>query len=326
MTTRTTAELAVDVRGLHKAFRGAKEGVGLNGIDLQVPAGSVCGLLGPNGAGKTTAVRILTTLLRADAGTVRVAGHDVGTESRQVRERIGLVGQHAAVDEVLDARQNLVLFGRLNHLSTRAARRRADELLAELALADVGRRPVSTYSGGMRRRLDLAAGLIVAPQVLFVDEPTTGLDPAGRRDVWAALRRFVEAGTTMLLTTQYLEEADLLADRITMLAAGRVVGEGTPDELKTRIGSDWMEVRVAAPEDAAAVASIGHRLTGAQVSVDGVMVRIPVADRTGTLMDMAVALREAGLVPLDVNVRRPSLDEVFFDLTGDVREAEEVAA
>jgi ABC-2 type transport system ATP-binding protein len=323
-----TDELAIDVRGLHKGFGGGTEGAGLNGIDLGVPRGTVCGLLGPNGAGKTTAVRILATLMRPDAGTVRVAGHDVRTQARQVRSRIGLVGQHAAVDEILDGRQNLVMFARLNHLSTRDAHRRADELLADLSLEDTGRQPVSTYSGGMRRRLDLAAGLIVAPDVLLVDEPSTGLDPSGRRDVWAALRRLVDGGTTVLLTTQYLEEADFLADRITMLAAGRVVGEGTPDELKARLGSDWIEVQAADAEDARSIAAIGQQLGEAEVGVDGLWVRIPVADRARAVLELAVRLREADVVPADITVRRPSLDEVFFELTADTGSVsgDEVAA
>ena len=218
-------------RGVSKQYAGKGRTLALSGFDLDVPSGAVCGLLGPNGAGKTTAVRILATLLEMDEGSASVAGCDVRTQPRQVRERIGLVGQHAAVDEILTGRQNLIMFGRLNHLSGSAARRRADELLERFALADTGSKPVSAYSGGMRRRLDLAASLIVSPAVLFVDEPTTGLDPIGRREVWAAIRALVDGGTTLLLTTQYLEEADQLADRIVMLKAGRVVAEGTPDEL-----------------------------------------------------------------------------------------------
>jgi ABC-2 type transport system ATP-binding protein len=309
--------LAVEVQGLHKSYRGARQEAGLNGIDLVVPRGTVCGLLGPNGAGKTTAVRILATLLRHDAGTVRVAGHDVRTEATQVRRRIGLVGQEAAVDEVLSGRQNLVMFGRLNHLPVPTARRRADELLERLGLADTGTQPVSAYSGGMRRRLDLAAALVVAPEVLFVDEPTTGLDPGGRREVWTAVRQLVAGGTTVLLTTQYLEEADQLADRITLLARGLVVADGTPDQLKARIGSDWLELRLRDAADAARAAELGRRLAGDAVHVEGPRVRVPVADRAAALVELAAGLRDAGVAPVDIGIRRPSLDEVFLELTGD---------
>ena len=307
---------AIEARDLRKRYRGAKEGAGLNGVDLRVARGTVCGLLGPNGAGKTTAVRILSTLLRADAGTARVAGHDVLKEAAQVRARIGLVGQHAAVDDVLSGRQNLVMFGRLNHLPAGEARRRAEEMLGRFGLDGTGHQAVRGYSGGMRRRLDLAAALLVAPQVLFVDEPTAGLDPAGRRDVWAAIRRLVDDGTTVLLTTQYLEEADELADRITLLAGGTVVAEGAPDTLKARIGTDWIEVSAAAGDDLARIADIGRRLTRATVSVDGLRVRVPVADRTAAVLELAVLLRQAGVTPADIAIRRPSLDEVFFALTG----------
>jgi len=306
----------IEAHGLTKRYRGAPEGAGLNGIDLTVPRGTVCGLLGPNGAGKTTAIRILATLLRPDAGTARVGGHDVLTEAPQVRARIGLVGQHAAVDEVLSGRQNLVMFGRLNHLPMPVARSRADELLGRFGLDGTGRQAVSGYSGGMRRRLDLAAALLVAPQVLFVDEPTAGLDPAGRREVWTAVRQLVGGGTTVLLTTQYLEEADQLADRITLLAGGKVVAEGSPDALKARMGTDWIEVHAAAAEDLARIAECGRGITRAAVRVDGLRVRIPVVDRTAGLLELAVLLRDARVTPADIEVRRPSLDEVFVALTG----------
>nr|BFE81356.1 hypothetical protein GCM10020093_039570 [Planobispora longispora] len=235
-------ESAITAQGVRKNYGGQAGGAGLNGFDLRVPAGSVCGLLGPNGAGKTTAVRILSTLLDMDAGRASVAGFDVRTQGRRVRERIGLVGQYAAVDEILTGRQNLVMFGRLNHLPVAAARRRADELLERFSLTEAAGRPAGGYSGGMRRRLDLAASLIVSPPVLFVDEPTTGLDPAARQEVWTAVRELVDAGTTVLLTTQYLEEADRLADRICMLGAGRVVAEGAPTSSSppsAGTGSTW---------------------------------------------------------------------------------------
>jgi ABC-2 type transport system ATP-binding protein len=207
----------------------------LDGFDLTVPAGTVHGLLGPNGAGKTTAIRILTTLLHPDGGRAEVAGFDVATRPDEVRRRIGLVGQNPAVDEILSGRQNLEMFGRLYHLGARKARSRAAELLDQFGLAETGAKPVKQYSGGMRRRLDLATGFIVAPQVLFLDEPTTGLDPHNRNQVWEAIRRLVAGGTTVLLTTQYLEEADQLASGISVINAGRVIASGSPDELKSRL-------------------------------------------------------------------------------------------
>ncbi|MFD7659592.1 ABC transporter ATP-binding protein [Actinosynnema sp. NPDC059797] len=237
-------DLAIQAVGVRKGFRGR---AALDGFDLDVRAGAVCGLLGPNGAGKTTAVRVLTTLLRPDAGRVRVAGCDALADPRAVRYRIGLVGQQASVDEVLSGRQNLVLFGKLYHLTSAAARRRADELLERFDLTGAADRPVAGYSGGMRRRLDLAVGLVLAPPVLFLDEPTTGLDPRARLDVWASVRSLVGSGTTVLLTTQYLEEADRLADRIAVLDAGRVVAEGTPDELKAKVGPDRVETVTRKP-------------------------------------------------------------------------------
>ncbi|MBB5867983.1 ABC-2 type transport system ATP-binding protein [Allocatelliglobosispora scoriae] len=317
---------AISASGIHKHYgtfranssRVGPKGPGLDGFDLEVPAGTVCGLLGPNGAGKTTAIRIFATLLAHDAGEARVAGFDVRRRSDQVRRRIGLVGQHAAVDEILTGRQNLELFGRLHHLPVRTARARADELLERFALADTGAKPVAKYSGGMRRRLDLAASLIVAPEVLFVDEPTTGLDPQGRRDVWAAIRDLVDGGTTVLLTTQYLEEADQLADRIAMLTAGRVVAEGTPEQLKSMIGGDRIDIVLG---DAAllgrAVETVRPLSTG-EIEVDAAEARlsVPVAERARALMLVAAALTEHGIEPVDVVLRRPTLDEVFLHVTG----------
>ncbi|MET8049581.1 ATP-binding cassette domain-containing protein [Streptosporangium sp. NPDC005286] len=311
-------EFAIAAHDVRKNYAGAAEGTGLNGFDLEVAAGTVCGLLGPNGAGKTTAIRILATLLRPDSGRASVAGFDVRTQARQVRERIGLVGQYAAVDEILSGRQNLVMFGRLNHLSAAGARRRAGELLERFSLADAGAKPVGEYSGGMRRRLDLAASLIVAPRVLFVDEPTTGLDPAARQEVWSAIRDLVGSGTTVLLTTQYLEEADRLADRITMLGAGRVVTEGTPEELKSAIGGDWLDLVLADPADVARAEALAARVASGGILVDAESrrVSIPVAERTRALVTMATALGDAGIEPVDVTLRRPTLDEVFLHLTG----------
>ncbi|MGC5011279.1 ATP-binding cassette domain-containing protein [Streptosporangium sp. DT93] len=318
-TARAGAAIVAD--GLRKTYAKAPPGTGLDGFDLEVATGTVCGLLGPNGAGKTTAVRILSTLLRPDAGRASVAGFDVRADAGRVRERIGLVGQYAAVDEILGGRQNLVMFGRLNHLPAARARSRADELLERFSLADAADRPVGGYSGGMRRRLDLAASLIVTPPVLFVDEPTTGLDPAARRQVWAAVRDLVDSGTTVLLTTQYLEEADRLADRIVMLTAGRVVAEGTPEELKSALGGDRIDVVLADARDAEATRVIAERVASGEVLLDAASCRVgvPVSERTRALVALVTALGDAGIEPVDVTLRRPTLDEVFLHLTGEDR-------
>lgn len=254
-------EVAVRAVELRKAFGDI---IGLDGFDLDVPAGTVCGLLGPNGAGKTTAVRILTTLLRPDSGQAQVAGFDVLREPRQVRYRIGVVGQNASLDEVLSGRENLVMFGRLLHLSGAAARGRAEELLEQFDLTAAASRSVADYSGGMRRRLDLGASLILSPPVLFLDEPTTGLDPRARIDVWASIRSLVGAGTTVLLTTQYLEEADQLCDQIALIDAGRVIAHGTPDELKAKVGPDRVETITRKPTlDEVFLHLTGHHPTSA---------------------------------------------------------------
>jgi ABC-2 type transport system ATP-binding protein len=313
-----SSEFAIAAYQVRKHYRGAKERAGLNGFDLEVRPGCVCGLLGPNGAGKTTAVKILSTLLELDDGRASVAGFDISTQARQVRENIGLVGQYAAIDEILTGRQNLVMFGQLNHLSSRQAQQRADELLEQFALTDSGRMPASTYSGGMRRRLDLAASLIVSPAVLFVDEPTAGLDPAGRRDVWAAIRSLVATGTTVLLTTQYLEEADQLADRISMLKEGSVIAEGSPNELKSALGGDWLDIVLSPGVDTVTVAQIVQQVASGEIRIDREVNRIsiPVTDRTRTLISVAAALSEARIEPEDISLRRPTLDEVFIHLTG----------
>ena len=309
-----TTETVIEAVGVRKNYKGGTEGAGLNGFDLEVTAGTVTGLLGPNGAGKTTAVRILSTLLEMDSGTATIAGYDVRRQGAEVRRRIGLVGQYAAIDEVLTGRQNLVMFGRLNHL--RNAKGRADELLERFSLTEAAGQAVSKYSGGMRRRLDLAASLIVAPRVLFVDEPTTGLDPAGRLEVWSAVRQLVDGGTTVLLTTQYLEEADQLANRISMLKAGKVVAEGTPDELKTQLGSDRLEIVLADPADVPRVVQLAGSLADGEIRVVDVRVSVPVKDRTKALVVMANSLHEARIEPEDITLRRPTLDEVFLHLTG----------
>ncbi|MCC6617305.1 MAG: ATP-binding cassette domain-containing protein [Anaerolineae bacterium] len=308
---------AIEASGVRKHYAGGTKDAGLNGFDLTVRRGSVCGLLGPNGAGKTTAIRVLATLLELDSGQAQVAGFDVTTQARQVRENIGLVGQYAAIDEIMSGRQNLIMFGRLNHLSSREADKRADALLEQFDLAEAARLPVAKYSGGMRRRLDLAVSLIVSPPVLFVDEPTTGLDPVGRREVWAAIRSRVADGTTVLLTTQYLEEADQLADRISMLKAGRVIAEGTPDELKGALGGDWLDIVLPLDTDKSVVMRIVESVASGPIQADDEANRIsvPVIERTRALVTVARALADAQIEPQDLSLRRPTLDEVFIHLT-----------
>jgi ABC-2 type transport system ATP-binding protein len=324
--TETTGGLAVHAQGLRKHYGDVEA---LAGVDLAVPKGGVCGLLGPNGAGKTTAVRILTTLARFEAGQATVAGADVRREPALVRARMGLVGQSTAVDEVLSGRQNLTLFGRLYHLDPRAARRRADDLLDQFALANTGDKPVRRYSGGMRRRLDLAASLILAPPVLFLDEPTTGLDPRGRNEVWQSIRELVAGGTSVLLTTQYLEEADQLADQISVIDEGRVIAAGTPAELKSRIGGERIDVVVHDGTQLAAAADILARVTAAEVERDTHkrLVSAAALDPMTALTEAVRALAEADIAAEDIALRRPTLDEVFLHLTGaDRRHTEEVAA
>ncbi|MGW1996296.1 ATP-binding cassette domain-containing protein [Embleya sp. NPDC001921] len=307
--------LAISAEGVTKAY-GAERA--LDGFDLEVPVGTVHGLLGPNGAGKTTAVRILTTLLASDGGRVEVAGLDVTRDAARVRARIGLLGQHVALDEMLGGRQNLEMFGRLHHLGARAARVRAGELLERFALTDVAARAVSTYSGGMRRRLDLAASLILAPDVLFLDEPTTGLDPRGRTEVWDAVRELVAGGTSVLLTTQYLEEADMLADAISVVDHGRVIARGTPGELKSRLGGDRIDVVVRDPLDLSAAAAILARVGAGNPEVrhDEKRVGVAVTDRVAALTGTVRALHDAGIEAEDIALRRPTLDEVFLTITG----------
>ncbi|MET9794628.1 ATP-binding cassette domain-containing protein [Nocardiopsis alba] len=307
---------AILARGLRKGYRGG--GMALDGVDLEVGAGTVHGLLGPNGAGKTTTVRVLATLTGFDEGEAWVAGVDVAARPRRVRERIGFVGQYAAVDEVLSGRRNLEMFGRLYHLGRRRARSRAQELLERFDLVEAAERPARTYSGGMRRRLDLAAGMVLDPRVLFLDEPTTGLDPRSRSEVWAAVRTMVAGGTTVLLTTQYLEEADRLADRISVLDAGRVIAEGDPEGLKARVGGGRVEVVVADVEGLAPVAEVMERVSGVPARVEVDALRVGVASEGGgaALTRMVRALDEAGLEVEDIALRRPTLDDVFLGLTG----------
>ncbi|OLR89596.1 ATP-binding cassette domain-containing protein [Actinokineospora bangkokensis] len=320
-----SSDLAVVAEGLRKRY-GDK--VALDGFDLEVRAGTVCGLLGPNGAGKTTAVRILSTLQRFDGGRATVAGHDVATEAAKVRYRIGLVGQNAAVDEVLGGKQNLVMFGKLYRLGAAAARQRADELLERFGLAEVGDKPVKSYSGGMRRRLDLAASMILAPAVLFLDEPTVGLDPRGRNEVWEAVRDLVRQGTTVLLTTQYLDEADQLADRVSVIDTGRVIAEGTPDQLKTKTGGDRIDLAVPDRDQLALAARTLEQLVGAAPELDEEdrKLSVRVANSDASLIEVVRALDAAGVSAEDIALRRPTLDEVFLHLTGRRPVSEEEAA
>ncbi|WP_308282552.1 ATP-binding cassette domain-containing protein [Pseudonocardia nigra] len=306
---------AVITEALGKRF-GDKQA--LDGFDLEVPKGTVLGLLGPNGAGKTTAVRVLTTLLRADAGRAEVAGFDVAREPAKVRRHIGLTGQQPTVDDILTGRENLIMWGRLFHLSARAAARRADELLEQFALTDAAHRRAKHYSGGMRRRLDIASSLVLAPRVFFLDEPTTGLDPRNRGEVWHALRGLVAGGTSVLMTTQHLDEADQLADRIVVIDGGRTVAEGTPSQLKSRIGGDRIDVTMRDERDVAAAAALLARSTGADPEVDAPLRRIsaPARKRVAALTEVVRALDDAGRAAEDIGVRRPTLDEVFLHLTG----------
>jgi ABC-2 type transport system ATP-binding protein len=307
-------EPIVVAEGLHKQFG---DHLALRGLDLQVREGSVCGVLGPNGAGKTTAVRILATLAQPTAGNARIAGFDVVRQADEVRRIIGLAGQHAAVDEKLTGRDNLRLFGRLSHLSRRAARARADELLDRFDLMDAADRSVADYSGGMRRRLDLITSLIVAPRVLFLDEPTTGLDPRSRGEIWDAVRTLVADGTTVLLTTQYLEEADQLADDIAVIDQGRVIATGTPDELKSRIGGDRIDVLLAETTDQTSALRIMAKLTGTEPEIaEAGRISSPISGREVGLADVVRELDQQGVRIADVALRRPSLDEVFLTLTG----------
>jgi len=314
------ADLAVDARGLVKHFSTRKQVTkAVDGVDLQIPTGSVFGLLGPNGAGKTTVVRMLATLLRPDAGTARVLGHDVVADADAVRSAVGLTGQYASVDEDLTGTENLLMLARLYGFTGAGARRRVEGLLEAFSLSDAGSRQVKTYSGGMRRRIDLAASLVLAPRVLFLDEPTTGLDPRSRNQVWDIVRVLVADGATVLLTTQYLEEADQLADRIAVIDHGTVIAEGTSTELKQSVGQGAVSMRLADAGQRAAAASVVEKVLGTEPTLPtdpyALTARVP-DDGADAVAQLLPAFGEAGIAVPEFTLGQPSLDEVFLTLTG----------
>ena len=314
-------EAAISVEGLRKRFGDV---VALDGIDFAVPEGSIFGLLGPNGAGKTTAVRILTTILAPDGGTARVLGRDVTKDADFVRASIGLAGQFAAVDEQLTGRENLRLIGKLTHMPRDMIKPRADELIERFDLADAANRPSKTYSGGMKRRLDVAAALMHKPPVLFLDEPTTGLDPASRADVWVMVEELVADGTTVLLTTQYLEEADRLAKDLAVVDHGRVIASGSPAKLKATIGTTVIDFGFASQATAKRAATALQKLPKVEPQLDTTMVEINAKDGAKLLPEALRALDKSRIKPATINLREPSLDDVFLALTGHKAEEEVV--
>jgi ABC-2 type transport system ATP-binding protein len=324
-------EPTINVKGLEKSYGDVRA---VCGVDLEAAQGTVLGLLGPNGAGKTTVVRILTTLLKPDAGTVRIAGLDAIAQAAELREKIGLAGQYAAVDENLTGSENLTMVGRLYGRSRHAAKERASELLERFDLIDAADRPAKTYSGGMRRRLDLAAALVAKPPVLFLDEPTTGLDPRSRLSLWETIEDLVREGTTVLLTTQYLDEADRLADTIAVMDHGTVIAEGTSDQLKDRVGGERLEVTLDCAEaDVQRAVDALAPMSDEAPHADDHLVTLHVRGRKGTIVEAVGRLRDAGIGVDDIDLRRPTLDDVFLALTGHAaeepepeQEQEEVAA
>lgn len=307
-------EWAIEAQGLVKIY-GSNRAV--DGVDLKVGTGSIYGVLGPNGAGKTTTIRMLATLLRPDAGSARIFGHDVVKEPQIVRQLIGVTGQYASVDESLSATENLVIFSRLLGLGRSEAKRKAADLLEEFGLSEAAKRPLKNFSGGMRRRLDLAASLIAQPPLIFLDEPTTGLDPRTRTQMWETIRRLVNTGSTVLLTTQYLDEADQLADRIAVIDSGHVVAEGTVDDLKTSIGTSSLQLRAKNPQDIGAARQIIEQVLQVRTSISAEAGKItaPMGD-ADRVTDLLISLREAGIQLAEMSVQKPTLDEVFLTITG----------
>ena len=308
-----SSEATIEVEGIVKRYGDVRA---LDGVDLIAEPGKVLGLLGPNGAGKTTLVRVLATLIEPDAGTARVTGLDVVDDAARVRERIGLAGQYAAVDENLTGLENLTMVGRLYGADRAPAKRRAGELLDRFELSDAADRPAKTYSGGMRRRLDLAAALVAEPPVLFLDEPTTGLDPRSRLGLWAVIEGLVAEGTTALLTTQYLDEADRLADDIAVIDHGRLIADGTPNELKDRLGGERLEVRLESAQDAVRAAGALAGMSDEPPHTAGHDVTVAVRDSRGVIVEAVRALSDGGIGVEDISLRRPTLDDVFLALTG----------
>lgn len=322
---RTSTDFAVEASGIVKNYGAV---TALEGLDLAVPAGTVLGLLGPNGAGKTTAVSVLTTLIKPDGGWARVAGVDVVAEPQRVRSLIGLSGQYAAVDEHLTATENLEMIGCLYGMRRREARRRANELIEQFRLTDSANRPLKTFSGGMRRRIDLAGALLANPPVLFLDEPTTGLDPRSRGELWDTIRDRVSGGTTVVLTTQYLEEADQLADEIVVIDHGRAIARGTSQELKRHVGGEHLDVHLARPEDIARVESIVASVAvgAVRIVIDESLVSVPVAGGVDALASVLTELQAKKVDIVDIGLRRPTLDDVFMELTGHSAQEDEAAS
>lgn len=320
MSKHIKSEYAVEARGLVKVFGDNRA---VDGVDLLVPTGSIYGVLGPNGAGKTTTINMLATLLKADDGTAKIFGHDVQQEAQVVRQLIGVTGQYASVDETLSATENLIIFSRLLGLGKAEAKQKAKDLLEEFGLTEAAKRPLAKFSGGMRRRLDLAASLIAQPPLIFLDEPTTGLDPRTRAQMWKTIRRLVDTGSTVLLTTQYLDEADQLADRIAVIDRGRVVAEGTPDDLKKSVGVASLQLHLESKKDVLrATETIQQVLKVTTQNPEPQLITAPMADPE-RITDLLVALRHDGIRLSEVSVQKPTLDEVFLTLTGHSAEDEE---
>jgi ABC-2 type transport system ATP-binding protein len=314
------SSVAVEAQGLIKIFG---DNYAVNGVDLKIPAGGIYGVLGPNGAGKTTTIRVLATLLKPNGGSAKIFGYDVVKDSHKVRQLIGVTGQYASVDEKLSATENLIIFSRLLGLSSRDAKRKAMELLEEFGLTEAARRPLAQYSGGMRRRLDLAASLISQPPLIFLDEPTTGLDPRTRNQMWNTIRRLVKDGSTVVLTTQYLDEADQLADRIAVIDHGKVIAEGTPGELKAKIGTASLELKLSNGETLLQAKNIIQQMLGAEVHAAGNTITAPMTDPE-VITDLLLALRNADIRLSAVSVKSPTLDEVFLTLTGHATEEQAI--